>query len=208
MAERIQGVVSKHSAVMAKAEKEYKDGTYLKIAAEVQQARAAASAPKRSAEAAAGSSQQASKSARTSNASASGRVKSAESGKAKSVPSTSSKPGSKKSSSSSSSASSKAAKSTKASKEDGKSKAKADSEGRSTKKKSKSKAKEADKPKEQVYCIRGCNLTVGDMVACDNDNCKGGEWFHYACVGLQKAPTAKKWYCMTCKPKFSRGRGR
>uniref|UniRef100_A0A0D3FP24 Inhibitor of growth protein N-terminal histone-binding domain-containing protein n=1 Tax=Oryza barthii TaxID=65489 RepID=A0A0D3FP24_9ORYZ len=38
-------------------------------------------------------------------------------------------------------------------------------------------------PNEPTYCI--CHqISYGDMIACDNDNCEGGEWFHYTCVGL------------------------
>ncbi|KAK1644064.1 hypothetical protein QYE76_061869 [Lolium multiflorum] len=38
-------------------------------------------------------------------------------------------------------------------------------------------------PNEPTYCI--CHqVSYGDMIACDNENCEGGEWFHYSCVGL------------------------
>ncbi|KAM7269400.1 hypothetical protein ACFE04_024897 [Oxalis oulophora] len=38
-------------------------------------------------------------------------------------------------------------------------------------------------PNEPTYCV--CHqVSFGDMIACDNENCQGGEWFHYACVGL------------------------
>lgn len=68
-----------------------------------------------------------------------------------------------------------------------------ESKAKKSKPKPVAKPQEEAAPKEVVFCIRGCNLKVGDMVACDNENCRGGEWFHYACVGLQKAPTTKKW---------------
>ncbi|RWR93617.1 PHD finger protein ING2 [Cinnamomum micranthum f. kanehirae] len=38
-------------------------------------------------------------------------------------------------------------------------------------------------PNEPTYCV--CNqVSFGDMIECDNVDCEGGEWFHYACVGL------------------------
>lgn len=35
------------------------------------------------------------------------------------------------------------------------------------------------------------------MVVCDGANCPF-EWFHYKCVGLDKAPESEKWYCEDC----------
>lgn len=54
-------------------------------------------------------------------------------------------------------------------------------------------------PNEPIYCI--CHqVSFGDMIACDNENCQGGEWFHYACVGLTPETRFKgKWYCPTCR---------
>ncbi|KAG6603493.1 PHD finger protein ING2-like [Cucurbita moschata] len=54
-------------------------------------------------------------------------------------------------------------------------------------------------PNEPTYCI--CHqVSFGDMIACDNENCQGGEWFHYSCVGLTPETRFKgKWYCPTCK---------
>ncbi|KAG0485347.1 hypothetical protein HPP92_009222 [Vanilla planifolia] len=54
-------------------------------------------------------------------------------------------------------------------------------------------------PDEQTYCV--CHqVSFGDMIACDNENCEGGEWFHYSCVGLTPETRFKgKWYCPTCK---------
>ncbi|KAI9187400.1 hypothetical protein LWI28_027712 [Acer negundo] len=38
-------------------------------------------------------------------------------------------------------------------------------------------------PNEPTYCV--CHqVSFGDMIACDNETCQGGEWFHYTCVGL------------------------
>ncbi|XP_050372284.1 PHD finger protein ING1 [Argentina anserina] len=50
-------------------------------------------------------------------------------------------------------------------------------------------------PNEPTYC--SCNqVSYGDMVACDNPNCKI-EWFHFGCVGLKDQPKGK-WYCSDC----------
>ena len=50
---------------------------------------------------------------------------------------------------------------------------------------------EGDEPR---YCY--CNeVSYGNMVACDNDDCPR-EWFHLACVKLDKAPAGRtKWFC-------------
>lgn len=51
----------------------------------------------------------------------------------------------------------------------------------------------------QLYCF--CKQrSFGDMIACDNENCTNGEWFHYKCVGLLNRVealryTTEKWYC-------------
>lgn len=48
---------------------------------------------------------------------------------------------------------------------------------------------------DRKYCI--ChNVSYGDMVACDNDNCPY-EWFHWSCVGLKSEPNGT-WYCPVC----------
>lgn len=45
---------------------------------------------------------------------------------------------------------------------------------------------EEDDPTNLRYCY--CDgVSYGDMVACDSDTCKG-QWFHYECAGLTKAP--------------------
>ncbi|KAG1087086.1 hypothetical protein G6F42_020742 [Rhizopus arrhizus] len=45
-------------------------------------------------------------------------------------------------------------------------------------------------PNEPKYCY--CNqVSFGDMVACDGDNCEK-EWFHYTCVGLAYPPVVKR----------------
>lgn len=54
---------------------------------------------------------------------------------------------------------------------------------------------------DKKYCI--ChNVSYGDMVACDNDNCPY-EWFHWSCVGLKSEPNGT-WYCPVCTEKFSK----
>ncbi|KAL8147135.1 PHD finger protein ING2-like [Apium graveolens] len=54
-------------------------------------------------------------------------------------------------------------------------------------------------PNEPTYCV--CHqVSFGDMIACDNENCQGGEWFHYQCVGLTPETRFKgKWFCPTCR---------
>ncbi|GBG82274.1 hypothetical protein CBR_g34558 [Chara braunii] len=61
---------------------------------------------------------------------------------------------------------------------------------------------EADQPvdpDEPKYCV--CHqVSFGEMIACDNEDCKGGEWFHYGCVGLSPENRYKgRWYCPECK---------
>lgn len=52
---------------------------------------------------------------------------------------------------------------------------------------------------EEVFCF--CKQpSFGDMIACDNESCSNGEWFHYKCVGLLNRVealkyTTQKWYC-------------
>lgn len=52
---------------------------------------------------------------------------------------------------------------------------------------------------DKKYCT--CqNVSFGNMVACDNDDCPY-EWFHWQCVGMTKEP-AGKWYCDECTAKL------
>lgn len=54
---------------------------------------------------------------------------------------------------------------------------------------------------DKKYCL--ChNVSHGDMVACDNDNCPY-EWFHWTCVGLKSEPNGT-WYCPVCAEKFGK----
>lgn len=56
---------------------------------------------------------------------------------------------------------------------------------------------------ELRYCY--CNeVSYGGMIACDNDECPR-EWFHLACVNMDKAPNARtKWFCSDeCKENYN-----
>lgn len=56
---------------------------------------------------------------------------------------------------------------------------------------------------EELFCY--CQqVEHGKMVACDNSECEI-EWFHYACVNIEKSPRGK-WYCPDCRklPQFKR----
>lgn len=58
---------------------------------------------------------------------------------------------------------------------------------------------EADDKKKYCLCQ---NVSFGDMVACDNDNCPY-EWFHWSCVGLKSEPNGA-WYCPVCSEKMKK----
>ena len=46
------------------------------------------------------------------------------------------------------------------------------------------------------YCF--ChNISYGDMVACDNDNCPY-QWFHWGCIGITEEPKGE-WLCPHCR---------
>lgn len=52
---------------------------------------------------------------------------------------------------------------------------------------------------DKKYCI--CqNVSYGDMVACDNEDCPY-EWFHWNCVGVKSDPLGT-WICPVCTPKM------
>ena len=56
---------------------------------------------------------------------------------------------------------------------------------------------------DKKYCL--ChNVSYGDMVACDNQDCPD-EWFHWGCVGL-KSPPNGKWFCPRCSEAMKKGR--
>ena len=50
-----------------------------------------------------------------------------------------------------------------------------------------------------IYCH--CHgLANDDMIECEGSNCKGGNWFHYDCVGLTVATIPSTvWYCEPCQ---------
>ncbi len=54
---------------------------------------------------------------------------------------------------------------------------------------------------DRKYCT--CQqISFGDMVACDNDECPY-EWFHWACVGLREEPKGS-WFCEECRTKLGK----
>lgn len=58
---------------------------------------------------------------------------------------------------------------------------------------------------DKKYCL--CqNVSFGDMVACDNQNCPF-EWFHWGCVGLKSEPNGT-WYCPACTDSMKKKSGR
>ncbi|ORY06887.1 inhibitor of growth proteins N-terminal histone-binding-domain-containing protein [Clohesyomyces aquaticus] len=66
---------------------------------------------------------------------------------------------------------------------------------------------EEDESDDTKYCF--CQrVSFGDMVACDNDNCRF-QWFHWECVGIKEEPVGD-WLCPECsradKSKIKRAR--
>ncbi|GJC91830.1 chromatin modification-related protein [Colletotrichum higginsianum] len=56
---------------------------------------------------------------------------------------------------------------------------------------------------DKKYCT--CqNVSFGDMVACDNEDCPY-EWFHWSCVGLKSEPNGT-WFCPVCTENMERER--
>ncbi|KAI0776184.1 hypothetical protein BD413DRAFT_262380 [Trametes elegans] len=56
-----------------------------------------------------------------------------------------------------------------------------------------------DAEDQELYCY--CQkLSYGEMIACDNDNCRY-QWFHLSCVNL-KPPLPEEWYCEDCSVKL------
>uniref|UniRef100_A0A0R3TL22 PHD-type domain-containing protein n=1 Tax=Rodentolepis nana TaxID=102285 RepID=A0A0R3TL22_RODNA len=47
---------------------------------------------------------------------------------------------------------------------------------------------------EKLWLCPICSLPGGDMVGCDGCD----DWFHFQCVGLDKAPETEKWFCPSC----------
>lgn len=55
---------------------------------------------------------------------------------------------------------------------------------------------------EATYCYCG-QPSYGEMIGCDaNTDCEI-EWFHYACVGLDKPPK-DQWFCPDCSARMAR----
>ena len=55
---------------------------------------------------------------------------------------------------------------------------------------------EEEESDDTKYCF--CQrVSLGDMVACDNDNCQY-QWFHWECVGIKEEPVGD-WLCPECK---------
>jgi len=55
---------------------------------------------------------------------------------------------------------------------------------------------EEDESDDTKYCT--CQrVSFGDMVACDNDNCRY-QWFHWECVGIKEEPLGD-WLCPECR---------
>ncbi|KAG0145880.1 hypothetical protein CROQUDRAFT_658134 [Cronartium quercuum f. sp. fusiforme G11] len=60
---------------------------------------------------------------------------------------------------------------------------------------------------DKLYCY--CQvISYGSMVACDNEKCEGGEWFHLPCTDLIELPGESdvEWYCKVCVKKLE-GKG-
>lgn len=60
-------------------------------------------------------------------------------------------------------------------------------------------AQDSQNEEDEVFCV--CHgASYGEMVACDNQACQGGEWFHVGCVGLKSGETdQQRWFCPTCR---------
>lgn len=58
---------------------------------------------------------------------------------------------------------------------------------------------------EPIYCY--CQrVSFGKMIACENEQCEGGEWFHFECLGVTSAPRGK-WWCEVCTKAGLAGKG-
>ena len=51
--------------------------------------------------------------------------------------------------------------------------------------------------RQRYYCYCRGSEETGDMIGCDNDECKI-EWFHLACLKIKTVPKGK-WYCPDCR---------
>ena len=50
---------------------------------------------------------------------------------------------------------------------------------------------------EGTYCYCSGKDDGTKMICCDNNNCCSGQWFHYRCVDIKRAPHGK-WFCKEC----------
>ena len=49
-----------------------------------------------------------------------------------------------------------------------------------------------------TYCYCSGRDDGTKMICCDNANCASGQWFHYRCVNIKRAPRGK-WFCKECR---------
>ena len=54
---------------------------------------------------------------------------------------------------------------------------------------------------EDTYCYCKGKDDSSKMICCENDNCCSGQWFHYRCVNIKRAPRGRWFYkeCSTSK---------
>ena len=50
----------------------------------------------------------------------------------------------------------------------------------------------------EVYCYCKQPDDGSKMICCENENCKSGQWFHFKCLHITKAPKGL-WFCPNCK---------
>ena len=59
---------------------------------------------------------------------------------------------------------------------------------------------------EPSYCYCGGPEDAGDMIACDDDECKL-QWYHLHCLKIQRVPKGK-WFCPECRKSTKNKRSR
>ena len=50
---------------------------------------------------------------------------------------------------------------------------------------------------EATYCYCKGKDDGSKMICCENENCSSGQWFHFKCVNLRRAPRGQ-WFCKEC----------
>ena len=50
---------------------------------------------------------------------------------------------------------------------------------------------------EATYCYCKGKDDGSKMICCENDNCRSGQWFHFRCLNIRRAPRGK-WFCNEC----------